>query len=483
MEAPSRVACRGRPAIPILFTGLLVLTGCAAVDVREQLPAVEALSAPLTDGLLQTSRDLPPEDRDGQAAVLLAEPVDDEAALRLSLLNDPDFARLLADYEASLAGAEQSGRLRNPVFAIERLVSGGEVELARSVALGLLDLILLPQRRRLAGARTTTVNVSLAGQVVARLTDVKRAWVVAVAARQSLEYAQQVADSAAAAAELAERMREAGNLNRRDEARQQSFSAQAAVMLQRSQADAVATRERLVRLLGLTPAQAETLRLPGQLPLPPSVPQTPATVASASSSSRIDIRLAEAVFREQAAARNLQLPTTLIDVEAVARADRLRDRESGAEDDRRGFEFSLVLPLLDPGDAERLRLDASLRASLAGLEGTVRRASSSLREQFALYQAAWLSAREFTERVVPLQQRVLEESLLRYNGMLIGVFELLIDARLQIEAVRDGIAAVREFWLADADLTAEMLGVSPGIDASRATPFAAGGASVPGLHP
>jgi hypothetical protein len=38
--------------------------------------------------------------------------------------------------------------------------------------------------------------------------------------------------------------------------------------------------------------------------------------------------------------------------------------------------------------------------------------------------------------------------LLRYNGMLIGVFELLADARSQIASVNASIEALRDFWLA-----------------------------------
>jgi hypothetical protein len=42
--------------------------------------------------------------------------------------------------------------------------------------------------------------------------------------------------------------------------------------------------------------------------------------------------------------------------------------------------------------------------------------------------------------------------VLRYNGMLIGVFELLADARTQIASVNASIEALRDFWIAQADL-------------------------------
>ena len=45
--------------------------------------------------------------------------------------------------------------------------------------------------------------------------------------------------------------------------------------------------------------------------------------------------------------------------------------------------------------------------------------------------------------------------------MLIGVFELLADARSQIGSVNAAIEAQRDFWLADADLKMALVG-TPG---------------------
>ncbi len=72
--------------------------------------------------------------------------------------------------------------------------------------------------------------------------------------------------------------------------------------------------------------------------------------------------------------------------------------------------------------------------------------------------------------MVPLRQRISDENLLRYNGMLIGVFELLADARDQIGAVNAAIDARREFWLADADLQQALLGRPGSMPAAARTP-------------
>ena len=62
------------------------------------------------------------------------------------------------------------------------------------------------------------------------------------------------------------------------------------------------------------------------------------------------------------------------------------------------------------------------------------------------------------DEIVPLRKTMADENVLRYNGMLIGVFELLADNRSQISSVMAAINAYQQFWLADAALSASMTG-------------------------
>ena len=68
---------------------------------------------------------------------------------------------------------------------------------------------------------------------------------------------------------------------------------------------------------------------------------------------------------------------------------------------------------------------------------------------------------EAWDEVVPLRKRISEENLLRYNGMLIGVFELLADSREQVMSVTGYVEALRDFWLAQTNLQTALTGRSP----------------------
>jgi outer membrane protein TolC len=85
-------------------------------------------------------------------------------------------------------------------------------------------------------------------------------------------------------------------------------------------------------------------------------------------------------------------------------------------------------------------------------------AQSHLRESYFAYRTTYDLARHYRDEIVPLRKTISEENLLLYNGMLIGVFELLADAREQVSSVRQAIAAQRDFWLADANLRSTLIG-------------------------
>jgi outer membrane protein TolC len=108
-------------------------------------------------------------------------------------------------------------------------------------------------------------------------------------------------------------------------------------------------------------------------------------------------------------------------------------------------------------------------------EQTAIDARSEVREAYGAYRTAFDVAKHHRDEIVPLRKKILEENVLRYNGMLIGVFELLADARVQIASVNAAIEAQRDFWLADADLDMALVG-KPTLApmAGPATPMSAG---------
>ena len=448
---------RGKVLLSAL--ALAVLSGCASINIEQNLARTNNEAAAFTDGKLALARTTDQDNARRKAAEdLLKAPLGQQEAVQLALTNSPALQAMLAQSWADAAGAAQSGRIANPVFNFERLRIGDELELGRLLSFGLLDLLTLPQRYGTALRKIEETQLRLTVDVVNQVTQVRQAWVKAVAAQQSLKYAQQVVDSAEASADLARRMYAVGNFNKLDRARQQAFYADAATQLATVQHMATAAREDLVRQLGLSDAQVRALQLPARLPDLPKQPRPPDEVGQAASRGRLDVRLAQASLDSAAKAQGLSLVTTFTDIELGVRRNTVFDNAAGTKARGRGIEIDVRLPIFDWGGTQREAMNAQTLAAANRLEATVRAAGSHLRESYSAYRTAHDVARHHRDEVLPLRKTISDENVLRYNGMLIGVFELLADSRDQVTSVLNAIAAEQQFWLADAALQASVIG-------------------------
>jgi outer membrane protein TolC len=436
-----------------------VLAGCASVGIDEALQQANTQARPFTAGQLELGRT--PDQRERRSALtqtLLSGPLSQNDAVQVALANSPAVQALIAEHWAAIAAAEQSGRMPNPIFKFERLRIDSQLEIGRLLSFGLVDLILLPRRLEIARSRSSEARVQLSGAVVEQVTQVRQAWVRAVAAQQALGYAEQVQRSAQASAELARRMQQAGNFSKLQRARQQVFYADASTQLAAAMHAASAAREALVRALGLDDAQAARLALPERLPDLPKAPRDPADVAATATAQRLDVQLARARLEVAGQSQGINLLSTFTEVQVGDRHDTVFDDAQGTQSTRRGWELDIRLPLFDWGTVQRDALNAQSLAAANRFDAVVRAASSQLRESYSGYRTAYDIAKHYRDEVVPLRQAMAEENLLRYNGMLIGVFELLADARDQVAGVTGAIQAQQQFWLADAALAASVIG-------------------------
>ncbi|MGJ7491392.1 TolC family protein [Variovorax sp. ZT4R33] len=453
--------------------GLAVLTGCASLGIDDAVKQTNSSAAQFTGGNLELSRTK--EQRDARLAVadeLLGKPLTQDAAVRLALANSPALQAMVAQSWAEISNANQAGNIPNPVFSFERLRIGDELEIGRLLSFGVVDLILLPRRMSIARSQGVQAQIQLTTTVVDQVTQVRQAWVRAVTAQQLLQYAEQVKQSAEASAELARRMQLIGNFSKLQRARQQVFYADATTQLASARHAATSAREELTRALGLDDSQAAKLQLPERLPDLPKAPRPAQDVASTAGAQRLDVQQARAQLEVAGRSQGINQLSTFIDVEAGIRRDTVFDNHDGTRSTGRGFELDIRLPLFDWGSAQRDTLNAQSLAAANRYDAAVRGATSQLRQDYSAYRTTYDIARHYRDEIVPLRQAMADENVLRYNGMLIGVFELLAEARDQISSVTNAINAQQQFWLADAALAASVIG-KPSAMASPA----AGGAS------
>jgi outer membrane protein TolC len=378
---------------------------------------------------------------------LLIKPLSVDDAVQLALLNNRGLQATYAELGIAEADLVQASRLPNPRLAYLRARAGEDYTVESSLTFNLFALVTVPLAREVETRRFEQAQLAVAGEMLRVAADTRKAWVQAVAAREAVKYMEQAGLAAETAAELSARMAAVGNANRLQLAREQLFFAETKAQLARARQAEVVALEQLVRLGGLSEGSAE-IKLPERLPDLPESPDERPDVEGVALRERLDLQAAR--LETEALARNLGLTraTRFIDVLEFGPA---RVTET-PEPRKKGYEISFELPLFDWGGARVAKAEALYMQSVHRAAEAAVKARSEVRAAYSAYRSTYDLARHYRDEVVPLRKKISDESLLRYNGMLIGVFDLIADAREQVASVATSIDALRDFWLAESEL-------------------------------
>ena len=465
---------------PIVFTPLLktsslllavsVLAGCSTLSNDGAAGDVSKLTQPRTGfGVTGERNDSDAQASSAQVSKLLSAPLTPDSAVQIALLNNRGLQASLAELGVSEADFVQAGRIRNPGFSFSRMRAGDEVEIERSVMFDLIGLLTIPLRSTIESSRFEQAKLTAASEAVRLASETRRAYFSAVAAAQTEKFMSQVVTSAEAGAQLAQEQAKVGNWSKLDRAREQAFYAEATTQYARARHSATAAREQLVRLLGLWGSNVD-FKIPDRLPDLPQKPNEPGALEALAMEQRLDIQIAKRDVDATARSLGLTNATGFINVLDAGYANK---STTGAPREN-GYEISLELPIFDWGGTRRARAKATYMLSVNRTADAAVRARSEVREAYSAYRTTYDVAKHYRDEVVPLRKQISEEVLLRYNGMLASVFELLADSRDQITSVNGAIEAQRDFWIAETELQTAINGSGGAV--SSATIAASGSA-------
>jgi outer membrane protein TolC len=453
---------------------LVTLAGCATLSDDARFSAVEQAVKERTG--VETKWTRSDEDANtvrGRVKELLAKPLGPTEAVQIALLNNPGLQASYAEVGIAEADLVQASRWRGPTFTFARLRRGDEIETERGVFFDVLGLLTIPLSTKVSEGRLQATQNRAAGEALRIALETRKAWFQAVAAQESAKYMAQVKESAETSAELARRMAEVGNFPKLTQAREQAFYAETTAQLARARHNALAARERLARLMGVW-GEDLAFQLPDRLPDLPQSPREGGDLEAQAIAQRLDVQGARRDTESLARSLGLTKATRFVSLLEVG----VLDNSETARPRQRGWEIELSVPIFDFGGARVARAERQYTQALNRTLETALAARSEVREAFSAYRTSFDLARHYRDEIVPLRKRISEEVLLRYNGMLMSVFELLADSRAQVAAVNGYIDSLRDFWIAESDLQMALTGRSPGgmpVLAGAAPAAAAGG--------
>lgn len=433
---------------------VVALGGCATSSKDGGFNSVDSVARERINKELKWVRsDADADDVHRTVQKLLANPLTVDDAVQIALLNNRGLQATYAELGIAEADLVQAGRLRNPRFAYLNVRGGGEAKIDRALTFDFMQLIMMPLATRLERRRFEATQLRVAAEGLQVAVQTRKAYFNAISARQTASYMGDVKVSAEAGAELARRLAGVGNWSKLAQAREQAFYAETTAQLARARQNAIAQREQLTRLMGLWGGDT-SFKLPDRLPDLPKAPDELTDFESVALKQRLDVQAMRRDMEGLATSLGLSKATRFINVLELGPAD---DHE-GTVPVKRGYEISVELPIFNWGSAQVAKAEAIYMQAVNRAAEVAINARSEVRESYAGYRTAFDLAKHYRDEVVPLRKQIADENVLRYNGMLASVFELLADAREQVVSVNAYIEALRDYWVADADLQMSLVG-------------------------
>ena len=435
----------------VLSTG--ILTACSSIPkdggISNVVDIIESRSNN-TLSLPQINAEMPMSSTD--IDTLLQEPLSLEIAERISVEANPMVKVMLAEVGVAEADYAQASRMENPGLSYERFSADDN---SASLLFDIGGLVLIPLRRRMEAQRLESARYNAAISVLSHIAMTRKAWINAVAEKQQTALISRAVESAETSNNLTRQMTALGHSSVIEAAQSELLLGKIQSKLIQQRLIEGAAREALIRQLGLWGEQVRNLKLPNQLPTLPLQPIDIPAIERQAIEGRLDMKMA--TLSLEGMAKNLKL-TRLNPFLSAIELGPVHENTEG--ENERGYEIELRLPIFDTGKIKTQKARIIFEQAQAQAESTAIAAASSAREALANYQSAWEIANHTKEIMMPLRQRISAEQLLKYNGMLISVFDLLNDLLSATTMETDYVNAMRSFWLADTNLQSVLTGSS-----------------------
>ncbi len=366
-------------------------------------------------------------------------------AVAVSLLNNRKLSALYQQLGVARSDLVAARLPENPVFSAERRFKGKATEF--DVAQEFLSIFLVPLRVRIAESQFDQERLRLTQEILEHTAHVRSAYYSVQAGQQLLEMRRSVVAATDAAYQAAINMNKAGNNTALEVSQELRGANHARLELAEAELSLAENREHLNVLLGLW-GEGTAWRVPARLPDLPESELPPDELEKKAISERFDLASLRSEIVGLAQSMGLANVMSYIPgLEIGAHSEREPEGDTS-----RGPSISFPVPIFNFGQAARARakyllLEAQDRYATLAVEirSEVRMAYMRMdlaRKKVAFYQLD----------VLPVQQTITQQTQLRYNGMFLGVFELLEAKQAQIDAGRDYIEAVKDYWITRSEL-------------------------------
>jgi cobalt-zinc-cadmium efflux system outer membrane protein len=438
----------GSKTVIAIVIGVFALTGCATVQHDARFPEVQSAVTDRLGQKVEWNRDGEKDERaQNSLHALLQRELTAEAAVQVALLSNRRLQAKFENLGVAQADLVEAGLLENPALGASALFQNAGTEIDMDIVQNFLGVFTLSARKKIGRSAADRVTFEVSGDVLDLAAQVRAQYYRVVGDAEALGLARQVVIATEAAAEIAQRQYAAGNLSMREQSLQQAFYAQNLLEVAQAEAQLYADREKLSRLMGLWGADTEW-KFPARLPQIPAALPTLDQLEKLAISRRMDLAAAKKEVEGLTHAVNLARDFRWLRPLGIG----VQFKRDADGEKSYGPRIELGLPIFNQGQPQIARLESELKRAEAQVAAMAVDIRSEARENRMRVMATVQAVKHYQTALLPLQQTIVAETLKFYNGMLIGVYDLLLASQSQIQTGRQYITANRDFWLAWTEL-------------------------------
>ncbi len=418
-------------------------------------PALSGVYA--SDGLDRISKDVSSridfkvsQKNSGTQAVLndlLKQPLTADSAVQIALLNNPSLQAVLESWGVAKADFNTARLPEKPVFgASVRFPKEDEPDnnVEFTVEQDFLSFVLFPLRSNLAGAELHKAELQITETVLNLAFEVKTAFYEAQGSAAVFSMRQRILEQADASRALAQKQLEAGNINDLANANEQSLYHDQKLELMKAEAELSVKRENLNRLLGFG-GEEISWQIKDELPEISASEPSLEELFTLGLSKRPDLLIvrkeAEALGHEVALQRLGMLghPSAGLSTEKDVSGGRVT-----------GPMVKTEVPVYDLGQTGISRAGARRKEAELRLKALENEARSEIRQARDRLVAMRALTEEYKGSVIPVREKISEETQKHYNYMLLGNYDLIHAKQDEILAHQQYLEALRQYWIARA---------------------------------
>jgi cobalt-zinc-cadmium efflux system outer membrane protein len=372
---------------------------------------------------------------------LLETPLTAETAMYIAVMNHPWYFAKLAEIGISESEFLQASLLPNPLIeGYVRFSRHTKTNVEFSLLENLMGVILTPIRKQVAQAELERIKWDAAHEWIDRALLVQEHFFELQALVTELTYLRQIQELAKLAAELANLQVEQGNIPSLDLYPRKVEMHEAALAVMQAEKKKIEALERIAQELGLCSALGLSL---AEMPNLPCEEFSGECLEDYAVENRLDLEALAWAYEANQSKWPLASPWAKTQLALGV------SYEHEPEGTRVfGPAAAFAIPVFDYGQAERRRQCFEGEKWLWLYQAKEIAIRSEVRQAVEKLQVAREMAALYKEHLIPEQKKLVAESEVYTNAMVLGIFDLMDRKKKELQLQVEGVRALCDYWIA-----------------------------------